>query len=346
MHLHQNAFGNHNFYDYVLYFNEFASAQYNANNLVTQLSIFLPPRNFCSGSGFYGINNPCRVIPGTGTIISNKTTINGEGLLVLNFTDYGDLFSFYDSYLLASAYFASLPLDPTTIEYYRWFQLNLSSASNNINCGDNTYNNAYLIHQSSIVTTGTTQNGYALSFTMPIITNQYTPIGLCDDCSSLIDDIVNGIQLSSSSPDYSNTSYVGARYEYPVNFVYGVVEYSNEVNTINIVGNAYMKNYIAETLPFSGTEGNYTFLPSLSSDTCNWVSSIRNNNTSFSNNDGRKYSYFYRSVLFNPSDPNDINIYISPISGFTPNFGSYTLVYTYSAGTRQYIDTNYIIPAY
>lgn len=334
-------FVNHNFFDYTYWWGY--PLEYGTNISYINNISFQSLQTYCyDGLPYYTFYNPCRLIPGTGTITTNKTTVNGEGLLSITFTDYADLERFYNSYLTASAYFATPPYDPTDISYYKFFTIDLSTASGNVNCGDNTWKQRYNIHQSSTVVTGTTQTGWIMQLSMPQITFQLTSSGSCSNCNFW--DGVTKINSDSLSPDYTTTSNVGACYETPVSMVDALGVSSWEYYSAPIIDYLGTYNYFTETLPYTGTTG-FTFVQSLSSDTCNWASSIRGNNFLNPNGIAAKYIYQFRAELINPySDINDVSIYVTPLSGYSPL--NEILIYTYSAGTRQYIDTNYIIPAY
>jgi len=343
-----NSVINHNFFDYTSYysFNVGSNNPYNMIYLPSQA--FQGPKESCyENLSRYVWYNPCRLVPGTGTIETIKTTVNGEGQITLNFTDYNDLTNFYNDYLVVKNYFSTPPFDPTTIGYYKYFELKLSNATGYINCGDSTSIIKYKIHQSSTVVTGTTSSSWTMQISMPIITNQITFTAECTTCNSAVDSrYVNPIAESSLSPDFYNISYVGARYEnpFPVLSQLTVSYYGNYSSYYQAGIGTY--NYFTETLPYSGDSNiGYTFLRSLSSDTCGWVSSIRGDTTDDPSRNAPKTLNFTRIDLINPSNIYDMSVYVYPVSGHT-YLDTPILVYTYSAGTRQYIDTNYIIPAY
>ena len=337
---------NHDFFYYTTWWGNNPGTNSNTFTLFN-VDFFKPIDNCYLNLPYIVHYNPCRLTPGYGTITTNKTTVNGEGLLTFNFTDYSDLERFYSSYVIASNYFATPPLSGTNVSYYKFFQIALSDASGNVNCGDNTARIQYSIHQSSIVVTGSSQNSWTMQMSMPVISNQLVFTGDCQPCVTGLNDIMlDQINGDSLSPDYTNISNVGACYESPVYSVYSLVLSNGQQQLQTLHGYVATRNFYVETLPYTGTSS-YTFMSSLSSDTCNWASSIRLNNTSVPDNDARKNIYYYIIDLFNiTSNIYDVSVYAQPISGHTLNSNNQILVYTYSAGTRQYIDTNYIIPAY
>jgi hypothetical protein len=102
-----------------------------------------PPYTICSTSS----NN---------TISYNKSIVNGEGLITIQFSSLSDLETYYNSYQFT---ISSLGVynDNTQLDFYRYFSLKIPVPQNPLEpCGDTTNYKIYNIHCTSLVNTGGT----------------------------------------------------------------------------------------------------------------------------------------------------------------------------------------------
>ena len=306
----------------------------NYNNTISDSTFCFP------GVPFAQSYNPCRLQPKSpgSVIITEKTTINGQGLLTFQFTEESEFVSFYNEYLAVLPY-SGTPFNPQDSRYYRFYEFKLSSGSGDVNCGDSTYVINYKIHPSTIVTTGQTGAYYTLSFTMPTISNQL-PTSQCLNCT-WIDWFVDLINNSSLSPNYTNTSNVAARYEHPIDRVWALVIITNP-SGIDDRSDLVIYDYSVQTYPYSAnTNGTFTFLPSLSAETC--VLSQLVGREPLPNSAMYFYEDYYLIKRYDITDPTSFIIQGFPKNGYVANYSAIEDVYIFSGGTVAYANPYYLI---
>jgi hypothetical protein len=216
-------------------------------------------------------------------------------------------------------------------------------------CGDGTTPITIYIHQSSVITTGTTGLGnYYLEMTMPTISANITFTSCEVGCNSSVNNVVTNVNNYSTATtfNYTGTTTVGSLYDNSfVNMFY--VNYSSQPRSgatqQNQIG---FYNFQNETYPSTGTtETGYAIVPSYSAVTC---PNILNTFTSSSVGPNayqyyKSYSY-YTVELFDPLDFKNFRIYALEInSSGQVNTSIRTLVYVWSGGTNTYSNGQYII---
>jgi len=282
--------------------------------------------------------------PNTNTIEYKKYVSGGTiGVIDMTFNTISDLDHYYNGYLsiisgsstlvggcaTSTGAWSGTPNDPTDIRYYRYFTLGIPNNTGSTNCGDGTTTLLYNIHPSSVVTTGTSGPNYTMRLTMPTIVNSIT-----DPCitAGTVGSYVNVINLSSTgtSNNFTGTTLTGSKYTDPFyKFSIGCSGVTS-VSAVTAQGFFDYPKYFNETIPYTGLTP--TIVPSLSAKTFNFDTS---GFTFFnlSNNRGyyRAFSYSYLTVLNNPSDFRDFEIYANQYSGGT--VGSFLLIYSYTGAT-------------
>jgi hypothetical protein len=216
-------------------------------------------------------------------------------------------------------------------------------------CGDGTTQRTIYIHQSSVITTGTTGLGdYYLEMTMPTISANTTFTSCEVGCTNSVNGVVSTVNSSSTGTtgNYTGTTTVGSLYDNSFKFMYRV-----NVSTVPRSGATQqnqisISNFQNETYPSTGTtETGYTIVPSYSAVTCpnilNTFSSSVIGPNAYTYN--KNYSY-YTVELFDPLDFKNFRIYSSAInSSGQINTAIKTLVYEWSGGTNTYSNPEYII---
>lgn len=304
--------------------------------------------NYCDNVGFYLYTVQCRTTSGTGTITTKKYVNGGSGLgnIEFEFTDINDFNAYYNSYKACMVYSGSS--NPLDYQYYRYINLYVSKGTGTTPCGDGVGFNNYLIHPTSVVTTGTTGGGsaYTMSIEMQTIPNAISWVPCDIACTSITTNTyVNPINNSSTATtnNYTGTTTVGARYQNPFTSVLAVSYSSREFNNRPIQGAISFLNYQNRTYVYSGSSPS-SIVPSLSAKTCNNFNDTPQTivNPPYS---AVIYGYVYRATLTNPLDPNDFQIWASPINNYTysgyPGTIQYELIYDYSGGTTTVINPSY-----
>lgn len=289
----------------------------NGGNIFTQT--FVWDKTQCTQRGG-GYNTICE-IPKNSVITFNKDNSGsgGKGNIYMTFSDISDFNAYYNSYNDRLSSIGGVPTDPTNIDYYKGVYLT-TPVPNGLTdqCGDTTVKTSYLIHATSVVTTGFTNNTYTLNFTMPTITNQMT----FTQCQLYCQTYIDGIVLSVNGPSTGNTnnlSYTnnrGNRYTIPCNNIVSMAIVSNPVTATTLYDFVKYSKFSNETIPFSAnTSGGYTNIDSLSAITCNFnylpfVDGLPNTNEGYY----VQILAYYPLTLTNPLNVNDFIIQTSPIS--------------------------------
>ena len=256
-----------------------------------------------------------------------------------------------------------IPTNPTDISWYRNIVLKVPvPTSVNDQCGDTTVNASYVIHTSSVVTTGFTNNLYTLNVTMPTISNQMSFTNCQISCTSTINQAVLNVNLSSTATtnNLMYTNNKGNRFQSPfcealrANLSQTILTAATQYNFIS-----YSK-FTNQTIPFSAnTNGGYSYIPSLSATTCSF-----SNLYLVSDYPGASDGYYVQMlrntsvVLTNPLNVNDFIIKAAPLSQGMystiipnqvpyyfpePDPNSYITVYQYVNGVGTVLNPNYFM---
>jgi hypothetical protein len=296
-----------------------------------------PPYSICSASS----NN---------TINYQKSIVNGQGFIRMEFSNYSDLQHYYSSYQSIVS-LMGIFYDNTQLSYYRWFALKLPLPQTpQEQCGDSTIYNTYAIHCTSVVTTGGT-GPYTMTLTMPTIVKNINFTDCELSCNSSVTSIVNDVnQFSLSTSNNINvTTFVGSRYQQPF-YCYKRTTISNTPLTANTIsGQFFLPKYANETIPYSGSSN--TIIPSLSGQTCQFLGNSVTR-TDFPNNvNHSQYVYIYKTELFDVNNVTNFRIYGTPITNFQYSGATqqnnwviiYELALEYSGGTITYQNPYYCI---
>ena len=290
-----------------------------------QYSYYKTSQNYCMPNAAYNITYEK-------SVGNFKITTNNPSYINDYITDY-------DTNIkpLISSYSA----DSTNIGYYRYFTMAFPSSTGSQVCGDGTTIKNVIIHQTSIITTGTSGSDYWINYTMPTISNGMS-FSTCNlNCLSYNNIYVNAINSSSTGTSYNyiGTTNTAARYRY----LHPSVLVNSSASTINDKwgsnSSISLNNFQNETMPASGSS--YTIIPSLSGVSCSNLNDyFIKSNTSY-----QRFNAFYEYRLIDPLDLSAFQIYtdttIETSLNYTPIV--WKLVYTFSGGTVQYSDSNYII---
>lgn len=272
----------------------------------------------------------------------NITYEKSDGLFKMTTNNPSYISYYYDQYNTnIKPHISIFSGDPTNIDYYKNFYIYYPNSTGAQVCGDGTTPKSLTLHQSSLVTTGTTGSDYYIEYTMPTITLGLTA-STCDlYCNANYINIVTAVNNSSTGTtyNYTGTTNTAARY----NYLNPAIGHVTSANTTNINSEVLVYRdlyyYINETVPASGTS--YTLIPSLSAVTCDSIDSyFQKNTTSY-----RYYDGDFKVELTNPSDWGDFKIYVNTTIESSKNNTPYNWVeiYNYSGGTIHYSDPNYII---
>jgi len=286
------------------------------------------------------------------TITYQKSVINNEGFIEIEFSSYSDLEHYYDSYQQIIN-LLGIFTDNTQIDYYRYFNLKLPKPENTLEqCGDTTLFETYQIHCTSVVTTGGT-GPWFMTLTMPTIVSNIN-FTTCElNCQSNVNTVVLTVNQSSLS-SYNNinlTTLTGSKYNEPFYCRNSVVIVTNSASSTTMNGLFYLTRYANETIPYSGNTN--TLIPSLSATTCDFINNSVTRATLNNPNviEHVQFVYMYSVQLFDENDLTNFRIYGSPInnfqySGSTPE-NNYNIIYElaleYSGDTITYQNPNYCI---
>lgn len=271
----------------------------------------------------------------------NKSIINGQGIINFVFTGLTDLQYYYSSYqTMMSCLSAGSSSNNTELGYYRYFQLHLPNPqSPDEPCGDTTPIIAYIIHHTSIVTTGGT-GPYTMSITMPVITKNLFPTG-CNSCDEGINRVVNYCNNDSLST-LNNISFLtntGSKWQYP--FRIGNYFFIQSNTNISGQSDSFVTSwqFQNETYAYSGV--NNTIIPSLSGKTCEYKGEISQQWF-----DSGGFGYFqqvgrWTFRLTNQNNIEDFEILVNPKSNWQYTGGPTITALTYSNGSITYSNSDY-----
>lgn len=318
---------------------------YSNNGILTNstINMYLSNRQCENRYSYYSVPQICS---NNGSIITYKKEPN---LFTITSNSLSTISAVYNDYLSnILTRISPFSGDPTNINYYSTFEIRYPASTGLTPCGDGTIQRQIVLHQSSVVTTGTTGSDYYIEFTMPSITYGLTGYTSCDiNCTSNPTAFVNTVNnhATGSTFNYTGTTNVGSIYTNTMfNFLYIFVK-TTPVTANTISSFVTLNQFQNVTVPASGVS--YTLLPSLSGETCpdilnNYYPSSGPsypNSVSFS-----KFYFSYVFTLFDPLDFKNFRIFANAISSNgLSNGGIKTLVYEFSGGTVTYSNPEYII---
>jgi hypothetical protein len=234
--------------------------------------------------------------------------------------------------------------DNTNIGYYKYMEFYYPNSVGTTPCGDGTTPRNLLIHQSSVITTGTTGLGdYYLEMTMPTISDNITFTSCEVNCNGYVSTYVNNINNSSTGTtyNYTGTTTVGSLYDKSFNAMNKINVITTPRSVVALQSAIFLSDFQNETYPSTGTtETGYTIVPSYSGETCpNILNTMKRNGVTYIK------IYSYNDVeLFDPLDFKNFRIYASEINSMGElNALLKTLVYEWSGGTNTYSNPEYII---
>jgi hypothetical protein len=278
------------------------------------------------------------------TFTKNNSGPGGQGNIYITFNNLNDFNAYYNSYLTQMSNAAPISNDNTTFNYYKYLQLQSPDYRyipnpENLGCGDGSGRVEYLIHTSSIVTTGFTSGLYTLNITMPTITSGMTFTNCQSGCEYYMNDIVGDVNTSSltTGNNQSYTNNKGSRVTQPFYRYTRLSFYTGGTRTQDSWSREETSLFFNATYPMSGS--NYNLAPSLYSQLCPLYGERF---TDFYTGAVRKYQFFYRITSTNPNNLLDFTIEASPIINGAPTY-TYVLIYQVQNGTVIYSDPNYII---
>jgi hypothetical protein len=291
-----------------------------------QYSYYRLSQNYCMPNDVYNITYE----KSSGNF---KITTNNPSYITDYITDYET-----NVKPLISSYSA----DSSNIGYYGYFSMVYPASTGSQVCGDGTVKKSINIHQSSVITTGTSGSDYWINYTMPTITSDMV-FSTCDIyCSSSNNQCVFDVNSSSTgtSYNYTGTTNTSARYRY----LHETVLVNSSASTTNSTWDSYslidLSYFQNETMPASGSS--YTIIPSLSGVSCSDLSNYFYKSTPYSY---RRFNAYYQYRLIDPLDLSAFQIYADTTIESSLNYSPivWKLVYTFSGGTIQYSDSNYIL---
>jgi hypothetical protein len=207
------------------------------------------------------------------------TTVNGQtqGIISMSFNSYTDYDFYRDKIEEREAALTSLigPIiyDPTNINYYAWYRLNIPTA--NIPCGDGVNFNTYYIHRTvypNITYVEDPANNY-WSITIPQISiqNQY-PQSNCSNCWSSINSWLN-FNFNNSVTAYSLdvVNNFGSKNNNAFSAIWFYLMTPSSINPSYVNDSTFnrkMPIYSFKTLPFVSSSAGWVNLPTLEAVPC------------------------------------------------------------------------------
>jgi hypothetical protein len=292
----------------------------------------------CQGTGG-GYNISCQITQGN-TINFSKV---GQ-VITITCSSQSDRDAYYDSYTNLYSQLTGWnpgPPSPTTLDYYQYLQLShIIPLSPGSSCGDNQYTSYYYkVHPTSVVTIGGGPGAYTITINLATITNQY-PFDACNYCYSIVNANVTNINNDALSPNTTNITTNGLRYDIPFSGKY-FIAYSVPTSPTASLSNSELAipYYSTLTLPYSGSP--LTVIPSLSATTCdfNWLNYFNLINPS----NGNETQYFqkeFANYWAVATDPNNLSYFEIRYGGSTGPL-LYEVNSTYPSG--HIVDPNYFI---
>jgi hypothetical protein len=333
------------------YLNSFSQIEFNPTLWIN---------NFACSSDYVmnSFNSNCNVLSSVcdtssnNTITYQKSVVDDQGFIEIQFSSYSDLEHYYNSY---QSFISNLGIyyDNTQINYYRYFNLKLPIPQNpSEQCGDTTLYNVYDIHCTSVVTTGDTSptGPYFMTLTMPTIINNMN-FSSCDlNCISNVNNLVNNVNYNSltTSNNINVTTIVGSRYIIPFYCGKRLLVSVGSLTSDTRNGVLLVNKYANETIPYSVND---ILIPSLTGQTCQFLGNSVTRYDNPSNVSHLQYVYIYKLQLFDENDVTNFRIYGTPITNFQYSGATiengwtpiYELALEYSGGTITYQNPYYCI---
>lgn len=270
--------------------------------------------------------------------------------LEFKFEDISDFTAYTSNFTEAIA--SSGSSNPLEIQYYRRMTLVVPLITNAGDiCGDNTQYRFMTLHPASVIfTTGTTFDApfnYKINITATTITNQINLDSCLINCNSTVNSFVNSINntIQNSFFDFTGTTTVSLRYQYPFTNVSQVSSADTVLNTGFTYGQLSLAEYSNLTYVASGDP--LVNITNLSAQTCN-LSTTMSTRDQYGFVKLNQYVFYYAFILTNPSDVRDFRIYASPIingayNGYPNNPIFSDFVYGFSGGGVYHADYTYLI---
>ena len=284
--------------------NQFANVNTsNSTNLLQRQINVSTGTTTCGLGSNFNTNLVCVEPPNNNTITFEKTIVSGIGKINMVFSNLNDLIAYKNSYESRKATSGYNP-DPTNINYYQYITLAIQSSTGLQECGDTTSSTFYNIHYSSVITTGSTSNGYTLTMDMPTITKQINYTTCEQFCDSTLINVVNTINIQSTGTTNNliRITNKGQRYTTPFYQDRRVFFQSNNPATGATINGTYQFfNSYNLTIPFSGNSSPYTPITSLSAQTCDFSTkgvTLNTGNPSFQFQQVYIYDYDIRLTNF------------------------------------------------
>ena len=253
------------------------------------------------------------------TFTKNNSGPGGQGNISMSFSNINDFNAYYNSYNQRLLSLGTISNDPTNINFYKAVYLAATRPNNQTDqCGDTTSFVSYIIHASSVVTTGFTNNNYTLNITMPTITKQISFTNCQLSCDSYVVSFVTEVNEQSigTSNNLTYTNNKGNRYNEPCYKTWSIALSNNPVTEANFMNGVQYSKFSNETRPFSAnTNGSYSYISSMSATTCNFSRFVLD--PASPNSNAEYYSQImaaYKIKLNNPSNVNDFIIQATPLS--------------------------------
>jgi hypothetical protein len=328
-----------NFFDYNVNFNLlFPWYIPKANSTIKFGNLFYSNKLICSYNNFGPQDNQSVTC---GNALKFTFANNGS---VNTYTFSGnpaDINSYYIQLITSiQTYSGTTTTDNSQLDYYNYININIPQ-SNSISC-EKLFINVWSIPVSSTITKSI--DGKTLTITPTVLTYNPNvlntlPASSCSNCAKTLQDIVNLLNLYSTSTNWEMYS-VNIPNGRPKDLLYSFYEAYGSIATFSSrteTGYIYYAPALLDTVPFSGN--NNVLIPSLSASTCDILKCGNFNNNTWV---GINTRYYYTTKLLNPSDPTAFKITTNLIQNCITTTNEID-IYIYSGGTVQYFDTNYII---
>lgn len=284
------------------------------------------------------------------TFLKDNSGDNGTGKIYMTFSNIIDFNAYYNSYLFQINNSPTpITTDNTNLNYYKYLRLQVPDFRyvlnpENIGCGDGTYKIDYIIHTSSVVTTGYTNFSYTLEITMPSIVSGMTFTNCELNCTGAVEYFVNNINSYSTYTglNQSYTTNTGNRVTTPFYLVAYVYSGGGAFTGTSFSSHEDTSEFYNTTFPMSGD--NYTVIPELSSNICPVYGNVSSSGGYLNY---QKQQYNYTITLTNPNNVTDFKINVWVISNGALQYNSGTpvllTVYEYQNGVVIYSNPNYVI---
>lgn len=296
----------------------------------------------CTITNVYGVANPTCVNLGAGNTITYEKS---NGLFKITSNQLSTINTYYyQPYLTNIVPKISFPNDNTNPNFYRMFKVWFPNSTGTTPCGDGTIAQLLYIHQSSVVTTGTTGSDYYIQFTMPTITSGITYSDCDIACNTWMNHIIGNTNVYSTAFNYTGTTTVGSTY---LNAIGDFVAFTGQTTTVTKRASSRgddfrdTSNY---TFPYSGDP--LTIIPSLSSETCsNFSDYLPDLSSPYFAVYQQRLLWNYEFEIFDPTNLENFRIYsIRTLKNGAPASPiERTIIYEYSGGTVTYIDNDYFV---